>query len=283
MSELRAFAVDLAEAAGSLALSHAPSVDRATVQAKRDRDYVSHVDQLVERDIVARIRAHFPGHAILGEESGSSVGTNVGSTGEGANGAPLWVIDPIDGTTNFIHGLPQWSVSIALCVAGVPQVAVVRDPCKEETFSAERGQGAWLDGQPMKTSGCAALRQALVATAMPFRFSEVHIEALRVFGGVQASCDDQRRAGSAALDLAWVAAGRLDAYYELGIYPWDIAAGELLVTEAGGVVSDYAGKTSGLLQRRSVIAAATVTVQSELLTHVAPLAPWLARPPFDSV
>ena len=272
MSELRTFAIDLAEAAGRLALSHALSVDRATVQAKRDRDYVSHVDQLVEREIVARIRARFPDHAILGEESGSTVGTS---------GAPLWVIDPIDGTTNFIHGLPQWSVSIALCVAGVPQVAAVRDPCKDETFSAERGQGAWLNGQPIKTSGCTTLRQALVATAMPFRFSEVHAEALRVFGEVQASCDDQRRGGSAALDLAWVAAGRLDAYYELGIYPWDIAAGELLVTEAGGVVSDYAGKTAGLLQRRSVIAAATAPVHAELLTRVAPLIPWLARPPFD--
>jgi myo-inositol-1(or 4)-monophosphatase len=272
MSELRAFAIDLAEAAGRLALSHAPSVDRATVQAKRDRDYVSHVDQLVEREIVARIRARHPDHAILGEESGSTAG--VGD-------APLWVIDPIDGTTNFIHGLPQWSVSIALCSAGVPQVAAVRDPCKGETFSAERGQGGWLNGQALKASGCVALRQALVATAMPFRFGEVHDEALRVFGAVQAACDDQRRGGSAALDLAWVAAGRLDAYYELGIYPWDIAAGDLLVREAGGTACDYAGRSDGLLQRRSVIAAATLAVQRELLAHVAPLAPWLARPPFD--
>jgi myo-inositol-1(or 4)-monophosphatase len=271
MSDLRAFAIELAESAGRLAQAHAPSVDRATVQAKRDRDYVSHVDQLVEREIVARIRARHPDHAILGEESGASAG---------AGGAPLWVIDPIDGTTNFIHGLPQWSVSIALCLAGAPQVAVVRDPCKGETFSAERGQGAWLDGRPLKASGCAALRQALVATAMPFRFSEIHAEALRVFGAVQAACDDQRRGGSAALDLAWVAAGRLDAYYELGIYPWDVAAGELLVREAGGTACDYAGRSEGLLQRRSVVAAATPAVERELLALVAPLQPWLARPPF---
>ena len=282
MSELRGFAIDLAVTAGRLAQSQAPSVDRATIQAKRDRDYVTQVDQLVEREIVARIRERFPDHAILGEESGSTFGSSGASGGE-SSGAPLWVIDPIDGTTNFIHGLPQWSVSIALCAAGVPQVAVVRDPCKDETFSAERGQGAWLNGQPMKTSGCATLRQALVATAMPFRFSEVHAEALRVFGEIQASCDDQRRGGSAALDLAWVAAGRLDAYYEFGIYPWDIAAGDLLVAEAGGVVSDYAGNTPGLLQRRSVIAAATATVQAELLIRVAPLVPWLVRPPFDRV
>lgn len=274
MSELREFAIDLAVTAGRLAQSHAPSVDHATVQAKRDRDYVTQVDQLVERAIVARIRARFPDHAILGEESGSTAGTS---------GAPLWVIDPIDGTTNFIHGLPQWSVSIALCIADVPQIAVVRDPCKAETFSAERGQGAWLNGLPMTASGCATLRQALVATAMPFRFSETHAEALRVFGEVQAACDDQRRGGSAALDLAWVAAGRLDAYYELGIYPWDIAAGDLLVSEAGGVVSDYTGRTAGLLHRRSVVAAATATVQSELLARVAPLVPWLGRPPFDRV
>ena len=277
MSELREFAIDVAVAAGRSAQSHAPSVDRATVQAKRDRDYVTQVDQLVEREIVARIRARFPDHAILGEESGASAGMS------GVSGAPLWVIDPIDGTTNFIHGLPHWSVSIALCVAGAPQVAVVRDPCREETFSAECGQGAWLNGQPMTTSGCVTLRQALVATAMPFRFSEVHVEALAVFGEVQAACDDQRRGGSAALDLAWVAAGRLDAYYELGIYPWDIAAGDLLVSEAGGVVSDYTGKTAGLLHRRSVVAAATASVQADLLARVAPLVPWLVRPPFDRV
>ncbi len=160
---------------------------------------------------------------------------------------------------------------------------MVYDPIADELFLAERGVGLWLNNDRRQTSGCASLRSALVATAMPFRSPAVHDEALAVFGQVQQSCDDQRRAGAASLDLAYVAVGRLDAYYELGIHPWDTAAGELLVRSGGGVATDYRGASDALLLRRSIVAAATPEVHGELLAKVQPLAPWLDRAPFAPV
>jgi myo-inositol-1(or 4)-monophosphatase len=272
MSSLRSFIIDLAKAGGRIAREHFHTLTRKDVRVKADRDYVSHADRLVEDTLIRRIRAHHPDHQILGEESGSG--------GHPVNREELWIIDPIDGTTNFIHGIAQFAVSIAFCDAAGPRSAVVYDPIADELFFAERGHGLWLNNDRRQTSGCASLRAALVATAMPFRSPAVHEEALAVFGQVQQACDDQRRAGAASLDLAYVAVGRLDAYYEMGIHPWDTAAGELLVRCGGGVASDYRGRSDGLLTRRSIVAAATPQVHSDLLAKVAPLAPWLDRPPF---
>jgi len=275
MSSLRSFITDLARAGGRIAREHFHTVSHTDVRMKADRDYVSHADRQVEDAIIGRIRAHHPSHQILGEESGSG--------GQPLTQDALWIIDPIDGTTNFIHGIAQFAISIAFCDAQGPLIAVVYDPIAEELFLAERGQGLWLNNDRRQTSTCISLRSALVATAMPFRSPAVHDEALVVFSGVQRACDDQRRAGAASLDLAYVAVGRLDAYYEIGIHPWDTAAGELLVRCGGGVATDYRGREDALLGRRSIVAAANADVHRELLAHVAPLAPWLDRAPFAAV
>jgi myo-inositol-1(or 4)-monophosphatase len=272
MSNLRSFITDLAKAGGHIAREHFHTLARQDVRVKADRDYVSHADGLVEDTIIRRIRAHHPEHQILGEESGAG--------GQPHNGDALWIIDPIDGTTNFIHGIAQFAVSIAFCDAQGPLLGVVYDPIADELFLAERDVGLWLNHDRRQTSGCATLRSALVATAMPFRSPAVHDDALAVFSSVQRACDDQRRAGAASLDLAYVAVGRLDAYYEIGIHPWDTAAGELLVRCGGGVATDYRGRSDHLLGRRSIVAAATPMVHAELLAQVTPLAPWLARAPF---
>ncbi len=279
MTSLRSFIVELATAGGQIArdlfIKRADHDVRHEVRVKADRDYVSHADGLVEDTIIRRIRAAHPSHQILGEESGTS--------GHSANQDALWIIDPIDGTTNFIHGIAQFAISIAFCDAQGPVIAVVYDPIADEMFLAERDQGLWLNDVPRRTSGCTSLRDALVANAMPFRSPAVHDDALTVFSAVQRACDDQRRAGAASLDLAYVAVGRLDAYYEIGIHPWDTAAGELLVRCGGGVATDYRGGTGELLRRRSIVAAANAGVHGELLAQVAPLVPWLARAPFAPV
>jgi len=272
MSRLRPFITELAKAGGAIARQYFQNLSATDVQVKADRDYVSRADGLVEAEIIRRIRAQYPEHAILGEESGAG--------GQTLNPNALWIIDPIDGTTNFIHGIAMFAVSIAFCDQYGPHTAVVYDPIADELFYAERGQGLWLNDQQRTTSSCTFLRQALIATAMPFRSPAVHEEALAVFSQLQQACDDQRRAGAASLDLAYVAVGRLDGYYELGIHPWDTAAGELLVRCGGGVATDYRGNTANILARRSIVAAACVSVHQELLTAVTPLAPWLDRSPF---
>lgn len=267
---------ELAKAGGRIAREHFAMVRDQDITIKGSRDYVSHVDRLVEVELVRRIRARHPDHQILGEEG--SPGTVTAAQWESHR--PLWIIDPIDGTTNFIHGLPAFAISIAFLDGGQPRFGAVYQPIGDELFTAERGAGLWLNGQRSYTSRCSELGRALIATALPFRFPEAHGEAFRVFDRVQRSCDDQRRSGSAALDMAYVAVGRLDAYYELGIYPWDTAAGELLVRCGGGEASDFRGSPDGLLQRRSMVCAGTSPLHAALLQEVAPLVPWLDKAPF---
>jgi len=267
---------ELAKAGGRIAREHFAAVKDQDITIKGSRDYVSHVDRQVEVELVRRIRARHPDHQILGEEA--SPGTVTAAEWEPHR--PLWILDPIDGTTNFIHGIPTFALSIAYVEAGQPRFAAVYNPITDEMFTAERGAGVWLNGQRRYCSPCDSLGRALVATAMPFRFPEVHDDALRVFDRVQRICDDQRRGGSAALDLAYVAVGRLDAYYELGIYPWDTAAGELLVRCGGGVATDYLGGTDDLVKRRSMVCAGTIALHTELLREASVLAPWLERKPF---
>ncbi len=267
---------ELAKAGGRIAREHFAAVKDLDITVKGSRDYVSHVDRLVEVELVRRIHARHPDHQILGEEG--SPGTITAAQWQPHQ--PLWILDPIDGTTNFIHGLPAFAISIAYLDGGQPRFAAVYNPIGDELFTAERGSGLWLNGQRRYTSPCSELGRALISTAMPFRFPEAHDDALAVFDQVQRACDDQRRSGSAALDLAYTAVGRLDAYYELGIYPWDTAAGELLVRCGGGLATDFQGRTDGLLQRRSVVCAGTAALHATLLHAVTPLATWLDRPPF---
>jgi len=269
---------ELAKAGGRIAREHFAAVKDQDITIKGSRDYVSHVDRQVEVELVRRIRARHPDHQILGEEGSEGTVTAAGYEPH----RPLWIIDPIDGTTNFIHGIPAFAISIAFVDGGQPRYGAVYAPVGDELFTAERGSGLWLNGQRRYCSACNDLGRALIATAMPYRFPEAHEDALRVFDTVQRACDDQRRGGSASLDLAYVAVGRLDAYYELGIYPWDTAAGELLVRCGGGVATDLRGSADDLIHRRSMVSAATPALHAALLAKTEPLTPWLDRPPFSA-
>ena len=270
------FCLDLAKVGGRIAREHFMRISEREVSTKGHHDYVTHVDKLVEDTLVRRIRAHYPNHQILGEEGGS------GGHDLAAN-VPLWIIDPIDGTTNFIRGIPFFCISIAYVEQGEPRHAVVYDPLRDEAFTAERGAGLWMNGQRSYTSNCTSIDRALLATAMPYRNPQCQTDCLRVFDQMQRACDDQRRSGSAALDLAYTAIGRLDGYYELGIYPWDTAAGELLVRCGGGAVTDYAGRIEGLISRRSVVAGASPALHRVMLEAVQPLRPWLDQAPFTGL
>lgn len=271
---MRSFIMSLARLGGDIAKRHFRS-PHVSVDSKGRGDYVSHVDRQVEDAIATRIRAHHPNHRIIGEEDVLGQGHSQVDDG------PCWIIDPIDGTTNFIRGIASFAISIAFCQrAGQPQVGVVYDPIADEMFIAEHGAGLWLGSQRMYSSGCKQLDEALVATSIPFRVLDALDDYMQVWHRLQPKIDDMRRSGSAALDLAYVAVGRLDAYCELGIWSWDTAAGELLVRCGGGVATDFLGQSDGLLQRRSILAAASSQLHQQLLQEIAPLQPWLARAPY---
>jgi myo-inositol-1(or 4)-monophosphatase len=194
-------------------------------------DLVTEVDRLSEQRIVERILEARPNDAVLAEETGVHGGK-----------APIrWVIDPLDGTTNYANGIAQFAVSIGVDRAGVPEVGVVYDPIKEELFTAARGGGASLGGSPIHVSRCTSLEQALLATGFAYDVHTASVDNLEYFGRFIKRAQSVRRLGSAALDLAYLACGRFDGFWELSLHPWDVAAGMLLVQEAGGVVTDLRG------------------------------------------
>jgi len=200
------------------------------VEQKSQNDFVSEVDKSSEKVIIEVLHKAYPDHAILAEESGSHQGDDY-----------EWIIDPLDGTTNFLHGNPQFCVSIALRYRGQLDQAVIYDPLRQELYTASRGQGAVLDGRRIRISKTVMMNQALLGTGFPFRLQH-HLETyLDTFRALFPLVTDVRRAGSAALDLAYVAAGRLDGFWEIGLKPWDMAAGALLIREAGGLVGDFSG------------------------------------------
>jgi myo-inositol-1(or 4)-monophosphatase len=247
-------AVKAARKAGSI-INRAALEGALEVRAKNRNDFVTQVDKAAEQAIIDILRRAYPDHGFLAEESGASAG---------ARGEYRWIIDPLDGTTNFIHGFPQYCVSIALEHKGTLTQAVVYDPAKNELFTASRGRGAYLDDRRIRVTKCTQLSDALVGTGFPFRELariETYLGQLRT---LMTGCSGVRRAGAAALDLAYVAAGRLDAFWELGLSPWDMAAGALLVQEAGGLVSDLDGQ--GDFLARGEIAAATPKVLPQLLS-----------------
>jgi myo-inositol-1(or 4)-monophosphatase len=227
------------------------------IDYKGDIDLVTQADLEAEAAIVSALQAHFPAHAILAEESAGSV--HEAST-------PTWVIDPLDGTTNFAHGFPVFAVSIALIDSREPLVGVVYDPLRDELFSAARGHGAALNGTTIRVSQIDALRRALLATGFPYDrhvAEDNNTDSFRLF--IRRS-QGVRRAGAAALDLAYVACGRLDGFWELRLHPWDVGAGILLVREAGGVVTDYAGSPgSDLLLQGAQIVASNGHIHAEML------------------
>ena len=232
--ELLDIALAAARDAGDLLLSRAGAPVSGLDSKTSRTDLVSDTDRDAEALVIATIRAARPGDAIVAEEGGG---------GEGASGV-TWVVDPLDGTINFLWGIPQWSVSIAARDADGALVGVVHDPSRGETFRARRGHGAWLGDAPLRIRAGPPLAEALVGTGFQYRAQERARQAERLTR-VLPAVRDVRRFGSAALDLSWVAAGRLDGYYETGLNPWDWAAGELIVREAGGVVERFEG--SGLI------------------------------------
>lgn len=220
-------------------------LDLIRVETKSPNDFVSEVDRAAEEAIIQVLREAYPNHGILAEESGES--------GPEADTEYQWIIDPLDGTTNFLHGFPQYAISIALARKGVVEQAVVFDPNRNELFTASKGAGAFLNDRRIRVSKRLKLQDALVGTGFPYRqFGNVDTY-LAIFKELTQKTAGLRRPGAASLDLAYVAAGRLDAFWEFGLAPWDMAAGSLLISEAGGLISDLAGE-SGYLSSGNVVA-----------------------------
>jgi myo-inositol-1(or 4)-monophosphatase len=253
-------AVKAARRAASVINQAANQLDLLNVETKAPNDFVTEVDRAAEAAIVGILREAFPEHGILAEESGRSGPT------EGRGAEYVWIIDPLDGTTNFIHGFPQYAISIALTRKGVPEHAVIFDPVANELFTASRGRGAYMDDRRLRVSRRTRLADALLGTGFPFRQFD-HIDAyLAMFRELTQKTAGLRRPGAAALDLAYVASGRLDGFWEIGLAPWDMAAGVLLIQEAGGFVADFEGEDDYLTTGNLV--AGTPKVFTELLSTV---------------
>jgi myo-inositol-1(or 4)-monophosphatase len=223
-------ATKAAHAAGEIMRRAMRKVDSIPITRKARHDYVSEIDRLCEDAIVREIRHFHPDHAFLCEESGLQGDSDT-----------VWIIDPLDGTSNYLHGIPHFAVSIAQKVNGRLENALIFDPMREELFTASRGKGAFLNNTRLRVSERITLDEAILATAFPFRRRGLMPTYTRMFSAVFRKVEDIRRSGAAALDLAWTAAGRLDGYFEIGLSPWDVAAGALIVREAGGVVIDFTG------------------------------------------
>ncbi len=227
-------AIRAARRAGNLISNAMDQVDRLDVTEKASNDFVTEVDRQAEDSIINALQDSFPNHCILGEENGD-IPAKDGSTDN------QWIIDPLDGTTNFLHGFPQFAVSIALKHKGRLEHAVVYDPTRQELFTASRGCGAQLNDHRLRVTKRKGLDGALLGTGFPFKQQE-HLETyLATFKALFPTTAGIRRPGSAALDLAYLAAGRLDGFWEIGLNSWDMAAGALLVQEAGGLISDFSG------------------------------------------
>ncbi len=232
MQPLLNIAVRAARRAGELIVRSLNRLESLTVSSKGRNDFVTEVDRAAEQEIIGSIRRLYPQHAFLAEESGRSGGEH----------ETLWIIDPLDGTTNFLHGFPVFAVSIACQIRGRLEHAVVYDPMRGELFTASRGAGAHLDNHRMRVSKARALEGALIATGFPYRANTRYLDAyLAMLKAVTLQVAGVRRPGAAALDLAYVAAGRVDAFWEIGLAPWDTAAGTLLIQEAGGRIGTLGG------------------------------------------
>ncbi|RKZ94286.1 MAG: inositol-1-monophosphatase [Gammaproteobacteria bacterium] len=250
-------AIRAARSAGNIIVRSLQHVDHLEVTIKSRNDFVTDVDRLAEQEIINTIRKAYPEHAILAEESGQ----------QGEN-ETVWVIDPLDGTTNFLHGFPHYCVSIAVMVRGKIEHGVIYDPLRDEMFTATRGAGAQLNDRRLRVAKRKELTASLLATGFPFKYPQYLDSYLATFNAVFPQVADVRRAGSAALDLAYVAAGRLDGYWEIGLEKWDLAAGVLLIEEAGGVVSDFVGGDDYFEHGNLVVG--NLAVQKQILASITP-------------
>ena len=261
MQPLLNIAISAARRAGNAIVRHLDQLHRIEISSKGRNDFVTEVDRLAEAEIIETIRRTHPDHAFLAEESGE-----IGQSDF------VWIIDPLDGTTNFMHGFPVFAVSIALARRGRLEQAVVYDPMRQELYTASRGDGAQLDGRRIRVGSRAGLDGALIGTGFPYHTNaEWMDDYLAMLKSVSERTAGVRRPGAAALDLAYVAAGRLDGFWELGLKPWDIAAGELLIREAGGMVSDINGGEEH--RKTGHVVAGSPKVFRELVRVLAPNVP----------
>ena len=242
MHALQNVAVMAARRGGAILLRHLNKLDKIKVEKKGHNDFVSDADRAAEEAVIEVIHKHYPDHAILAEESGVSGDSDT-----------IWIIDPLDGTTNFLHGFPQFCVSVAVQVKGRMEAAAVYDPMRQELFAASRGNGATLDDRKIRVSGRRDMEHALIGTGFPFRQADTDTGPyLKMLGKVVRNTAGVRRPGAAALDLCYVAAGRLDGFWETGLKAWDLAAGALIIREAGGIVSGLDG-SEGYLEAGHVL------------------------------
>jgi myo-inositol-1(or 4)-monophosphatase len=248
---------------GATVISRASfDLDRVQVSEKQYNDFVTDVDRLAEAAIIEVLKTAYPDHAILAEESGASANLHDDNDN-------VWIIDPLDGTTNFIHGFPQYCVSIALQQRGIITQAVIYDPTRNEMFTASKGAGAFLNDKRIRVTRCDKLADALIGTGFPSRDLSGLNEYMEMFKAMTVKTQGLRRAGAAALDLAYVAMGRLDGFFEKGLAPWDIAAGSLMITEAGGIIGNFSGESDYL--HKGDILAGTPKIFSQMLNTFQPI------------
>ena len=260
MQPLLNIAIRAARRAGDLIVRNVDRVPSLGVRSKSRNDFVTEIDQLAERDIIETIRRSHPDHGFLGEESGRSGGDEF-----------LWIIDPLDGTTNFLHGFPTFAVSLACQYRGRLEHGVIYDPMRQELFTTSRGDGAQLDGKRIRVSKQTELEGALIGTGFPYRANARWIdEYLAMLRAVMQQTAGIRRPGAASLDLAYVAAGRIDGFWEIGLNAWDTAAGTLLITEAGGHIGTLSG---GEYRQGGNVIAGTPKVYEALVEALRPFVP----------
>ena len=253
-------AIKAARAAGTIINRAALDVESVRVSKKMENDFVTEVDQASENTIIETLLNAYPDHGILAEESGRTHGN--------PNAEHVWIIDPLDGTTNFIHGFPFYCVSIALQSRGRLEQAVVFDPTRNDLFTSTRGRGAFLNDRRLRVSKRIRLKECLISTGFPFRDGDDFNAYLSMMSQVMTRTAGLRRPGAAALDLAYVAAGFSDGFFETGLHPWDMAAGALLITEAGGLVGNFTGEADFLQQRECL--AASPKIYGQLVTLLQP-------------
>ena len=253
-------AVKAARAAGAVINRAALDLEVIKVGSKGPNDFVSEVDRKAEEVIIQILLDAYPGHGILAEESGREHGAR--------DSEYVWIIDPLDGTTNFLHGFPVYAVSIALAHRGVVQQAVVYDPTRNDLFFSSKGRGAFLNDRRLRVSKRLRIADALIGTGFPFRKGDNFKRYVKMFEEVMQSCAGLRRPGAAALDLCYVAAGYYDGFFEAGLNPWDVAAGSLIITEAGGLIGNFTGESDYLYQREVV--AGNPKVYGQLVQILAP-------------
>ena len=249
-------AIKAARAAGVIINRAALDVESVRVSQKMANDFVTEVDQASENIIIDTLLTAYPDHGILAEESGQTRGN--------PQSEHVWIIDPLDGTTNFIHGFPFYCISIALQSKGRIEQAVVYDPTRNDLFTSTRGRGAFMNDRRLRVSKRIRLQECLISTGFPFRPDDDYAAYLKLMSEVMKRTAGLRRPGAAALDLAYVAAGFSDGFFETGLHPWDMAAGSLLITEAGGLVGNFTGDADYLHQRECM--AANPKIYAQLVT-----------------